>query len=63
MEVTIFDTLAFEKQYLLNANTGRHKLTLLDLELNELTVELAKGGNRFGCDKNSARFWLSSPRL
>lgn len=45
MKITIFGTLNFEKEYLSKANNDHHELTFLDVNLNEQTVELAKGAD------------------
>lgn len=43
MNVTIFDTHNFEREFLLAANNNRHIFQLLPVQLDEQTAELARG--------------------
>jgi len=42
MKITIFDSLNFERQYLIDANNRRHELNFIQAELDEKTATLAK---------------------
>lgn len=42
MKITIFDSLNFERQYLIDANNRRHELNFIQPELDEKTAVLAK---------------------
>lgn len=42
MKITIFDSLNFERQYLIDANTRRHELNFIQAELDEKTASLAR---------------------
>jgi len=43
MKITIFDSLNFEREYLVEANKGRHELVFLKVELNAQTASLVQG--------------------
>ena len=43
MDVVVYSTHRFEKEFLLNANNGNHNLKFLDVRLNETSADLAKG--------------------
>ena len=43
MDVMVYSTHRFEKEFLLNANNGKHNLKFLDVRLNETSADLAKG--------------------
>ncbi len=45
MQITIFDSLNFEKEYLIEANKKRHELHFIETELNEKTAGLAEGSD------------------
>ncbi|MGZ5135123.1 MAG: NAD(P)-dependent oxidoreductase, partial [Flavitalea sp.] len=43
MDVIVYSTHKFEKEFLENANNGKHNLKFLDVRLNETTAYLAQG--------------------
>ena len=52
MVVTVFDTHKFDRQYLEQANQGRHQLKFLEARLSISTAELAKGSKAVCCFVN-----------
>ena len=43
MEVVVYSTHKFEKEFLERANAGKHRLKFLDVPLNKTTADLAEG--------------------
>lgn len=42
MDITVYSTHKFEREFLVDANAGRHNLTFVEVQLNVQTAELAK---------------------